>query len=217
MKTGVAISVIGAGLGTLGGGGLLVNHFFLRSSVIDVLTGKGHTFLSFEKDGDLATWKTIAKAYHSSTKNRLGDLKVTLAEGDQSTTDQSAKDLRKACKEVIDSKGYTDATLLSAEQWCVKPITIKELIGKHRKVLSLDINTDENQPEWNKKVEDYLRDGAKNKIPSTTLTARTENNNTKENRKKLKTDCNTLTGKKTHDANFHENYSQFNEWCTVSK
>ncbi|OAL09956.1 hypothetical protein A6V39_03525 [Candidatus Mycoplasma haematobovis] len=214
MKTGTTILSIGAGLGTLGGAGALTSHFLLSSRVIDVLKQKGHDFLNFENDTDLTTWKTIAKAY-SAGKNKLGTLVINAPASSQEVPEADARKLRNACKDIINSKNYTDDTLKATEQWCVKPITVQALANKNRKVLELEESKDNDTVQWDAKTIDYVKPNAENKIPNATLKAVTIDK--VEDRKKIKADCRTLRDKYTHDKDFHENYKQFETWCTVNK
>lgn len=213
MKAGTLLS-LGTGLVAIGGGSALASRYIFSTTLIDVLKEKKHTFLSFKKGEDLDQWKTIAKAYKTG-KNKLGGLTITLdSKGD--ANEEDAEKLRKTCEDTINSKNYSNEALLAAEQWCVKPITIKDLIKNHRAVLNLETNSETQDTEWDGKVTNYLKPDAKNRIISTKLTAITPNNK-KEQIKALKEDCSGIVNKHTYDVDFHDNYAQFNDWCTIAK
>ncbi|OAL09928.1 hypothetical protein A6V39_03385 [Candidatus Mycoplasma haematobovis] len=211
MQTGTKILSIVAGMGVVGSVSALASHLLTATKVSDVLRKQGHTFLNF--DSDLDTWKTIAKAYSNSQKNRLTGLTITIASDGQATEDD-AKKLRKACKDVIYSSNHKDKSLLLAtEQWCVKPITIRDLAKAQGEVLDTNIAQDNQQDRWNEKVADYIREGATDKISSVDLTAHTPHQPA-EDRKKLKQGCNSLEGKHNYDVDFHDNFTKFQKWCT---
>lgn len=211
METSTKILSIFAGAGVVGTGGALAGHLLKNTKVSDVLSEKGHTFLSFDNESDLATWKTIAKAYSNSKKNKLKNLEIK-AIGDEDAT-ESAKSLRQTCQKAINSSDYTNNDLLlSAGKWCVKPISIKDLAGKQRTVLDLDESQDNEKDKWDEKVDDYAKDGATNKITDVDLKTKL---NDAEDRKKIKLGCKGLVDKQNYEEDFEEKYSQFQEWCTI--
>ncbi|OAL10467.1 hypothetical protein A6V39_00185 [Candidatus Mycoplasma haematobovis] len=217
MNISVKVLSAGAGLGLVGGAGVTAHYLLNDNSIGKALKDKGHTLLNFDitNTQDKATWDPIVKAYVSSNK-KINDVTIVITPSDGTPTQDNVNGLKKACAKVIESKNNNETTLQNAEQFCVTPITVKSLVEKQRTVLDSTASTNETPTEWNNLVTSYLNASTDKQISGVTLA---QNNPSDESGKRdaLKRGCEGIKNTKTHDTNYHKQYEQFVNWCSVPK
>ncbi|OAL10450.1 hypothetical protein A6V39_00100 [Candidatus Mycoplasma haematobovis] len=212
------VVVAGASLSAIGWGGYAISHLLSGNTLGEVLKDKGYELLSFDisKKDDKSTWDPIVKAYSSSATIFEGT-KITITPSTSSAPSQDNVDaLKRACEKVTSSKNYKDSDLLIAEQFCVTPKSIRELIGKNRVTLKVEKDQTGEDSEWDIKVQKYLTSGESKKISGISITS-SEPSDEKGKRDRLKEACSTLGGKKTYDTDFHTSLPKFIDWCSVPK
>ncbi|OAL10432.1 hypothetical protein A6V39_00010 [Candidatus Mycoplasma haematobovis] len=215
-------------LGAVGSGGyvatyLLSNNFTDKSiknkeddnSLGKSLRDKGHTLLDFDTsktESDKATWNPILVAYSKSNKKLNG--KTINVAGD-APTPENINDLKKECAKATASSDYNNDTLLITEQFCMRPISIKELAENNRATpLDADVTNENDSDKWDIKVDKYLETTEEKRITNVTLETKSETNQ-KANRDKLRAECKKFEIIKTHETDFHTKYEKYLAWCVV--
>lgn len=213
--------LVSAGLtvGTIGGTGYLATYILNQDTLGKVLENKGDTLLSFDtgKKDDAETWKPIVLAYSKSTPKFEG-VTITISTGSPETpSEANINALKEACSKAISSTNYEKATLLVAEQFCVTPKTVTELLIKNRVALnSKKEGGNAHDNHWNTKVNEYLSAKDNEKIDNIKI-SKEEPNKEKGKRDQLKSGCEELGKQKTYEPNFHTNSEKFEKWCSINK
>ncbi|OAL10454.1 hypothetical protein A6V39_00120 [Candidatus Mycoplasma haematobovis] len=211
VSTGLAISAIG-------GAGYTANYFLNQNTLGKALEAKGHTLLNFDtnKKDDKDTWNPIVLAYSKSTTKFEGTTITIPPSSSETPNQENINELKNACAKAISLTNYKNPTASVAEQFCVTPKTIEELVKKDRDVLNSTANTNNHDSNWDSKVTEYLSAEDNEKITSVSITS-SEPSDKPAKREKLKAGCLGIKSKKTYEPDFHSNLAKFTKWCSNPK
>ncbi|CBY92464.1 hypothetical protein HF1_04560 [Mycoplasma haemofelis str. Langford 1] len=121
---------------------------------------------------------------------------------------QELKELKDECRKILNSQS-NDEDYKKARKWCVKPMSVKELIAS-KKLTLLDIKDagSDNQSEYQSLVDEYKKTGKGDKAISE-LTLSDENNNWSL----LRAQCKALSEKDFWNTDYDSSVYKVGVWC----
>ncbi|AEG72772.1 hypothetical protein MHF_0500 [Mycoplasma haemofelis Ohio2] len=197
-----------ASLGTIGaatGGGILIKNKLSSGekeiSVSRRLTKEGYTLLNASVD---AEWNTTLEK-HKSDQIKHPKFQPTSSD---------LRALQEACKSILRKTEVSEDDYKKAKKWCVKPVSVRELIkAKNKNLLDVDKSGDENKGEWQKLSERYEKEGKGSKAIEG-LTIPPSSGKTEDDWKQLRTKCKELADKDFWSDKYDEELDKVIMWCT---
>ncbi|AEG72702.1 hypothetical protein MHF_0426 [Mycoplasma haemofelis Ohio2] len=189
--------------GVVGGGILVKNYAFDKDSkenlISNRLKSEGYVLLDANKDEDWTN--TVNKHKGTDFTYPRFTLKAS----------QELSDLKKECKRVLDTVGNAE-DYKKAKKWCVKPVSIKDLISsKNLTLLKVQSNDNTDQQTFQSLVERYEKEGTGNKAISG-LALETAGNKD-SNWSKLRDKCKDLSEKEFWSVDYDDEVLKVEMWC----
>ncbi|AEG72705.1 hypothetical protein MHF_0429 [Mycoplasma haemofelis Ohio2] len=193
--------------GAAAGGGILIKNQLTpneeKPSVSKRLENEGYTILKESMDSDWST--TLTK--HKDTQVKHPKFLLT---------SQELPSLKAACKDVLVRTDVSEDNYKKAKKWCVKPVSIGDLIKAKRLNLLDTTKTDETGKEqWKPLADEYVNTG-KGVNQITGLTLPLTSGNREDDWKQLRTKCKELIAKDFWSEQYGDELSKSIMWC-VSK
>ncbi|AEW45234.1 hypothetical protein MHC_01840 [Mycoplasma haemocanis str. Illinois] len=197
----ISLSTIGAATG----GGILIKNKLSsevkRISISQRLTQEGYTFLNAAND---AEWGTTLEKHKS---DQIKHPKFQLSSS-------NLRELQEVCKSELMKTEYSEDDYKKAKKWCVKPISVRELIkAKNKNLLDVDKSGEENKEEWKKLSDQYEATGKGDKAIEG-LTIPPSSGKTENDWKQLRTKCKELADKDFWSDKYDEELDKAIMWCT---
>ncbi|AEW45232.1 hypothetical protein MHC_01830 [Mycoplasma haemocanis str. Illinois] len=199
MNPAVKIVLGTASLAGVTGGGILVKKYItpsdgIRTTLIsEQLKTDGYVLL--DENGD---WNATYNKYKETSFNYPRF----------SLNSQELKDIKSECAKVLNSPN-NNSDYKKARKWCVKPMSVKELIAS-KKLNLLDVKDtgSENQAEYQSLINEYKKSGKGEKaINGLTL------NEDSNNWSLLRAQCKTLSEKDFWNADYDSAIYKVELWC----
>ncbi|AEW45194.1 hypothetical protein MHC_01640 [Mycoplasma haemocanis str. Illinois] len=191
--------------GTIGGG-ILVNNYFTKNSgepkktlISKRLESEGYVLLDVNKD---AEWtNTVNKHKETNFTYPRFSLKAS----------QELIDLKKECQRVLNVTN-NEEDYKKAKKWCVKPMSVKDLISsKKLTLLKVQTNDNSNKQEFQSLVERYEKEGnGNNAIKGLSLEI---SGNKDNNWSKLRDKCRELSEKEFWSMDYDDEVLKVEMWC----
>ncbi|AEW45197.2 hypothetical protein MHC_01655 [Mycoplasma haemocanis str. Illinois] len=194
-------------VGAVSGGGILIkNKWTSREEKLSVskrLENEGYTILNYSVDSDWST--TLTKHKDAQIKHP----KFLL-------NSQELSALKETCRAILSKTDISVDDYKKAKKWCVKPVTIGDLI-KSKKLKLLDTTKDDetDKAQWKPLADEYVHKG-KGTNQITGLTLPLTSGNRDDDWKQLRTKCKELIAKDFWSDQYEDETSRAIMWC-VSK
>ncbi|AEW45241.1 hypothetical protein MHC_01875 [Mycoplasma haemocanis str. Illinois] len=189
-------------VGGIAGGGVLISQNLSKETISDKLKGEGYTILT---DDSHEEWNTVL------TKFKEGSINLPKF----SLTNQELKTLQSKCKEVLSKSNFDEDDYKKSKKWCVKPTSIKEVLGKRGiQSLNFETNSERDKDSWIKMATKYVIHGTGNKkIGNFTISPTPKDTGWSQ----LKAQCKTLIEKDSWwNSDFEDELTKAKLWCTKS-